>query len=143
MATAAFGEIVALLRFSPVFKHLSLGDLEWLVIPWLATNQVTVVWGKRKNQQGCTIPLGLALWARVSEDVDKTLEAQQNAHMPFRPAPLAPNEVAQALVKKLEDTVCNDTPYKRFVLGKVEAQPISQAKGSEGEHGLAKTLGAP
>ncbi len=30
-----FGEIVALLSFSPVFKHLSLGDLEWLVIPGL------------------------------------------------------------------------------------------------------------
>ena len=36
---ALFGEIVALLSFSPAFKHLSLGDLEWLVIPALATNQ--------------------------------------------------------------------------------------------------------
>lgn len=33
VATATFGEIVALLSFSQVFKHLSLGDLEWLVIP--------------------------------------------------------------------------------------------------------------
>jgi hemolysin-activating ACP:hemolysin acyltransferase len=56
------------------------------------------------------------------------LEAQQHANIPFRLAPhewksgeipwllavLAPNEVAQALVKKLEEFVFKDKTYKRF-----------------------------
>lgn len=133
VATATFGEIVALLSFSPVFKHLSLADLEWLVIPALATNQVTVVRGKLKDQNGLLVPIGLALWAHVSEDVDKKLEAQQQARMPFRLAPqdwksgeipwllavLAPKEVPQALVKKLEDSVFKNKTYKRFPFGQM------------------------
>jgi hemolysin-activating ACP:hemolysin acyltransferase len=56
------------------------------------------------------------------------LEAQQHANISFRLAPhewksgeipwllavLAPNEVAQALVKKLEEFVFKDKTYKRF-----------------------------
>ena len=70
-------------------------------------------------QISLSIPLGLALWAHVSEDVDKKLEAQQKANMPFRLAPhewksgdipwllavLAPKEVSQTLGKKLEETI--------------------------------------
>ena len=87
IATANFGEIVALLSFSPQYKHLSLADLEWLVLPALATNQVTTVRGKLKNPQGLTVPLGLALWAHVSAEIDKKLQTQQQARMPFRLAP--------------------------------------------------------
>ncbi|WNM62094.1 toxin-activating lysine-acyltransferase [Candidatus Nitrospira neomarina] len=130
VATATFGEIVALLCFSPVFKHLSLADLEWLVIPALATNQVTVVRGKVKDQNELMVPIGLALWAHVSEDVDKKLEGQQKAHIPFRLAPqdwksgeipwllavLAPKEISLGLVKKLEDSVFKDKQYKRYAL---------------------------
>lgn len=96
----------------------------------LATNQVTVVRGKLKDQNGLTVPIGLALWAHVSEDVDKKLEAQQQANMPFRLAPhewksgeipwlltvLAPKEVAQELEKKLEGSVLKDKTYKRYAL---------------------------
>lgn len=74
--------------------------------------------------------MGLALWGHVSEDVDKKLEVQQQARMPFRLAPhewrsgeipwllamLAPKEVTQALVKKLEDSVFKDKTYKRYAL---------------------------
>ncbi|WNM62095.1 toxin-activating lysine-acyltransferase [Candidatus Nitrospira neomarina] len=130
VATATFGEIGAMLSFSPVYKHLSLADLEWLVIPALAINQVTVVRGKLKDQNGLLVPMGLALWAHVSEDVDKRLEAQQQSNIPFHLAPqdwksgeipwllavLAPKEVAQELVKKLEDSVSKDKTYKRYAL---------------------------
>jgi hemolysin-activating ACP:hemolysin acyltransferase len=92
---------------------------------------VTVVRGKLKDQNGLLVPIGLALWAHVSEEVDKKLEAQQQANIPFRLGPqdwkngdipwlltvLAPKEVVQALVKKLETTLFKDKPYKRFAFG--------------------------
>ena len=156
VATATFGEIVALLSFSPVYKHMSLADLEWLVIPALATNQVTTVRGKLKDQNGLTIPLGMALWAHVSEEVDKKLEAQQQANIPFRLAPhewksgeipwllavLAPKEVAQALVKKLEDSVFKDKTYKWFALRPMEAGPKNAPKASEATTRQGQTTGA-
>ncbi|MEX2490606.1 MAG: toxin-activating lysine-acyltransferase [Nitrospirales bacterium] len=118
--------------------------MEWLVIPALATNQVTTVRGKLKDQNGLTIPLGLALWAHVSDDVNKKLEAQQQANIPFRLAPhdwksgeipwllavLAPKEVAQALVKKLEETVFKDRLYQRFGRGAKGTVSSSQGERS-------------
>lgn len=152
VATSTFGEIVALLSFSPVFKHLSLGDLEWLVIPALANNQVTVVRGKLKDQHGLMVPIGLSLWAHVSEEVDKKLEAQQQANMPFRLAPqewksweipwlltvLAPKEVAQALVKKLEESVLKGKSYRQFALGPVAATPQTPMKESAERFAMAE-----
>ncbi|MGD9851518.1 MAG: toxin-activating lysine-acyltransferase [Nitrospirales bacterium] len=133
------------LSFSPVYKHMSLADLEWLVIPALATNQVTTVRGKLKDQNGLTIPLGMALWAHVSEEVDKKLEVQQQANIPFRLAPhewksgeipwllavLAPKEVAQALVKKLEESVFKDKSYKKFALTQEPKKPMADSSQAQ------------
>ena len=47
----------------------------------LAHNQILTLRGKVKDkdgqENGLTVPLCLALWAKVSEDVDQKLEAQQ------------------------------------------------------------------
>lgn len=131
---------------------MSLADLEWLVIPALATNQVTTVRGKLKDQNGLTIPLGMALWAHVSEEVDKKMESQQQANIPFRLAPhdwksgeipwllavLAPKEVAQALVKKLEDTVFKDKTYKQFTLRPMRVGPQNLATDNEEKSSTTK-----
>ena len=126
--TLALDEIVALLSRSPVFRHMSLRDLEWLVIPALMNNQVTTMHGELGKNQGRTIPLGLALWAEVSKKVDKKLEAQKKEYIPFRLAPhewksgdipwllaiAAPKEVAQVLVKKMKETVFRGQTLKYF-----------------------------
>ena len=105
----------------------------------VAANQVTTVRGQLKDQNGLTIPLGLALWAHVSDEVDKKLEAQQQANIPFRLAPhewksgeipwllavLAPQDVARALVKKLEASVFKDKPYKKFALTQETKKPMA------------------
>ncbi|WP_447971533.1 toxin-activating lysine-acyltransferase [Nitrospira sp. M1] len=141
----AFGEIVALLSRSPLYKHMSLADLEWLVIPALMTNQVTSVRGKLKDQDGLTIPLGLAMWAYVSEEVDKKLEAQKQAGIPFRLAPqdwksgdipwllavVAPKEASQALVKKLEETVFQGKTLRKYFRELPTAPPKTEATEAE------------
>ncbi len=88
---AGLGEIVALLARDPVWKHAALADLEWLVYPPVTSNQLLTLRGKVKGRggqdSGVTVPLGVALWAKVSEDVDARLKAQQAAGIPFRIAP--------------------------------------------------------
>lgn len=88
---AGFGEFVTLLLRDQQLKHLSLADLEWLVVPPLAVNQVLTLRGKVKGtdgvESGHTVALAGALWAKVSKEVDEKLEAQKAAGAPLRLAP--------------------------------------------------------
>lgn len=88
---ASLGEAVFLLARDVKWRHLSLMDIEWLLLPVIAANQFMTVRGRVKNKDGedigVTIPLGIALWARVSEEVDKKLRAQKESEAPLRMAP--------------------------------------------------------
>lgn len=58
------GEICWLFAKSPFHKHYTFGDAEWMFLPPMALKQYRVFHaGKR--------PVGLALWAYVSEEVEK------------------------------------------------------------------------
>jgi hemolysin-activating ACP:hemolysin acyltransferase len=83
--TAQFGEIVTVLMRSPLYKHYSLADMQWLVLPPLLTGQYALATAQHKDN-GMTAPVGLVLWARVSDDVDKRLQTLK------QPIKLAPHE---------------------------------------------------
>lgn len=61
------GEMVWLLGRSPLHAALSIGDLEWLVMPALIHRQFYIF---RDGQQ----PVGLALWARCRPEAIAKLE---------------------------------------------------------------------
>jgi len=65
---------------SPAHKHFSLADLEWMVMPPLALGQYRIF---RNGEQ----PLGVALWAYLSEESEKRLEAGATRLMPQEWAP--------------------------------------------------------
>ena len=65
---AILGEIAWLMSQSPAHKHLFLADLEWLVMPPVLLKQFKIYYGKDR-------PVAVALWAQVSEEVEKRLEA--------------------------------------------------------------------
>ena len=61
-----FGDIMWVLSQSPQHKHLFLNDMEWLVVRPLMLKQVRIFHDKRQ-------PIAFALWAEVSEEVEKEL----------------------------------------------------------------------
>jgi hemolysin-activating ACP:hemolysin acyltransferase len=97
--SVAFAQIVSVLMRSPRYRHYTLGDLEWLVVPALATGQWRVV-GAQSKQNGVSIPVAVALWARVSAEVDKKLS--ENLHVPIR---LRPDEWKSGDILWLVDAV--------------------------------------
>lgn len=114
--SVAFAQTVTLLMHSPHYKHYTLSDLEWLVLPPLLGGQFSVAEAKLKDS-GVPVPVAVALWASVSADVDKRLT--QNVGQPMR---LRPDEwrsgdilwlfdavgdarIVPALLKQLGDTV--------------------------------------
>jgi len=119
---AGFGEIVSLLARDPRHRHMSLGDLEWAVMPPLRAGQFLTMRGKIKDRDDLSVPLAVALWAKVSPEIDAKLEAQRAAGASFRLAPhewtsgeipwlilsVAPSELAHRLVAKIGDMFGSD-----------------------------------
>lgn len=62
------GEVTWLLTQSPVHKQLFISDLEWFVMPAVLLEQFRIFHGEQH-------PVGVALWARVSEDTDARLRS--------------------------------------------------------------------
>ena len=69
------GEMVWLLTQSPTHKHLALTDLEWMIMPPLMLEQYRVFHGEKT-------PVGVALWAFLSEEAEAKLEAGQGRLRP-------------------------------------------------------------
>jgi len=86
LVSAAFGQVVSVLMRAPHYKHYSLADLEWMVVPPLVTSQFSIVEAQsRKN--GMSAPVCVVFWANVSAEVDARLSAS-----PGEPIRLKPNE---------------------------------------------------
>jgi cytolysin-activating lysine-acyltransferase len=76
-----FAQVVAVLMRDPNFQNLRLAELEWLVIPPIMAGQFRLGHavrsiGSSKTETrggGVSVPIAVALWARVSPEVDKAL----------------------------------------------------------------------
>jgi len=85
MATA-LGEIVTVLTRAPAFRHVFLSELEWRVMPAIASRQFALG-HVRHNESGLQTPIAVLTWASVSAEVDARLSAT-----PGEPIRLTPSE---------------------------------------------------
>lgn len=58
--------------------------MEWLLLPALANGQFSIA-EARDPATGLSVPVGVALWACVNEEVDRRLMAEQSHPMRLRP----------------------------------------------------------
>jgi len=180
MVSASFGEMVTLLMKSPHYKHYSLSDLEWLVVPPLMTNQFLVVEAQMKANpsekpvedapqtdattqasdvasaktktdesakssaaSGVRIPVGLALWAKVSPDVDEKLSNNLESPVKLRPDEWRSGEInwlidiigdqtiMQGLYAKLKDDVFKGQTFKVRAQDKDGKKLVREMTGGE------------
>ena len=89
----SFAQIVAVLMRDANFRNMRLSDLEWLVLPPVMAGQFRLAQapsphgrGKAKaggqEEGGVLVPVAVALWARVSDAIDKGLS--ENLDKPVR-----------------------------------------------------------
>ncbi|MEQ1673100.1 MAG: toxin-activating lysine-acyltransferase [Hyphomicrobium sp.] len=126
---AAFGDVVSLFMRTPDYRAMPLGDLEWLVVPAIATGQYTMA-EAQSNTNGLIQPMGVVLWAHVSAEVDQRLSSN-----PDQPVRLTPREwtsgdqiwmveavgesrAVQALLQRMAGTVWKDKTVKIRTRGK-------------------------
>ena len=79
--STSFMRIVTVLMRSAHYRHYTLGDLEWLVVPPLMAGQFSIAQNKASGSAA------VALWASVSADVDHKLSKRLQ-----RPIRLKPEE---------------------------------------------------
>ena len=95
----AFAQIVAVLMRDPNFRSLTLSDLEWLVLPPVMVGQFGLAHapmqrpvakaeksGETQQNRAALVPVAVALWARVSDSLDKTLSDELRNQPKLRPA---------------------------------------------------------
>ncbi|MGI9385174.1 MAG: toxin-activating lysine-acyltransferase [Methyloligellaceae bacterium] len=80
LLAAKFGGMVTVLMQSEHHKNLKLSDLLHCVVPPLLNNQFRLAEAKPKDS-GNTVPVGLILWARVSQEVHEKMV--QSLDAPF------------------------------------------------------------
>lgn len=168
MVSAAFGEIITLLMRSSHYRHYSLADLDWLVIPPLMTNQFLVVEAQVKapdvkgdaqvdglksddiestetsskpTSPGVRIPVGVALWAKVSPEVDEKLSSNLDTPIKLRPDEwrsgeinwlieiLGDQKIMQGLYTKLKDDVFKGQTFKVRAQGEDGKRIIREVGG--------------
>ncbi|MCV6608703.1 MAG: toxin-activating lysine-acyltransferase [Campylobacterales bacterium] len=115
--SGVIGEIVWLLLNSPIHKHnFFIGDLEWMVMPPVANGQFRIF----KNQSQ---PVGVILWASVSEEVSLKLEAGRSklgvnewnsGENIWLMDVIAPFGKSEEMIQDLKKTVFKDKKFRYF-----------------------------
>ena len=145
-----FGQVVWLMTQSPAHRNFFLSDLEWMVMPALLLRQFRIFPGK--NQ-----PIGIALWARITEEAEKRLMSGNARLAPQDWAAgdrlwllelIAPFGHHDVMMKDLCDTVFAGQTFKmhRTVDGKRDVvtvkgnAPGATAAPAASENGKAQTV---
>ena len=84
-----FSQIIAVLMRDANFKNLRLVDLEWLVLPAIMSGQFKLGHAQVKKDKdkddGISVPVAVALWADVSEEVNKRLSENLEGQIQIMP----------------------------------------------------------
>ena len=78
------GEIVGLLMRSRSHRFTMLAELEWMVLPALATRQLRVVEGT-SQETGLVAPIAVVMWASVSAAIDQRLHQAIDQPIKLKP----------------------------------------------------------
>jgi len=88
----SFSQVVAVLMRDQNFRNMPIGDLEWLVLPPIMAGQFRLAQmpapprpgaaASDPDKGGVLVPIAVALWARVSAQIDKGLS--ENLDKPVR-----------------------------------------------------------
>jgi cytolysin-activating lysine-acyltransferase len=126
----SFAQIVAVLMRDPSYKDLRVADLEWLVLPPVMAGQFRLCHASppadkaEAQKAGAFVPVAVALWARVSPQIDKALSenlekpvrltpgAWTSGDIPWLMAVAGDRRATQAFLKQLQENEFKGTQVK-------------------------------
>jgi hemolysin-activating ACP:hemolysin acyltransferase len=81
---AGVGDVVVVFSRSPAHRHYSIADIEWMVLPAVASGQFHVT-EYADAQKDFRAPIAVVTWAFVSGEVDRRLEQTSGRKLRLRP----------------------------------------------------------
>jgi hemolysin-activating ACP:hemolysin acyltransferase len=117
------GEIVNVMMRAPQFRAVPLGEVQALVLPPLISGQYLVA-EARSTSRGFISPVAVALWAKVSKEVDKRLSESLDKPIKLTPEEWKSGDIAWLIVlagnaqaiapilKKFQETTLKGAPLK-------------------------------
>ena len=135
--SAAFGGIVTVFMQTSGFQDYTLADLKWLVVPAIVTGQFSLVQARLKGS-GDIRPVGVLLWASVSDSVDQRLSAEQgtasrlqgnewrSGNILWIVEAVGERSIIANQIRKLRDSEWRGRPIKIKVRGKDGSPVIRQ-----------------
>ncbi|MCL4765124.1 MAG: toxin-activating lysine-acyltransferase [Hyphomicrobiaceae bacterium] len=150
----AFSQVVAVLMRDPSFRNLRIADLEWLVIPPIMSGQFRLAHAQPSDAgKGAPfVPVSVALWARVSPEIDKHLSESLDQQVWLRPSQWASGDIlwlmavagdrraAPRFIQNLRETEFKGKPVKlrtRDADGKVQLRVLEPATPPPAPHAPA------
>jgi len=154
----SFAQVVAVLMRDPNFRTMPLADLEWLVLPAVMSGQFRVAEapaslgpGKGPDKAadkapdktrtgGVLVPVAVALWARVSGEIDKALAGSLDQPVRLKPHQWASGEHVW-LVAVAGDRRAVPKLIERIASTELKGQRIKMRVKGTGNTVVVKTLG--
>lgn len=128
----SLGEIVSVLMKSPQYRAASLASIETLVAPALVSGQFLVISAHNKTR-GVTAPVAVALWARVSAEVDQRLSEKIEEPIALRMQEWSSGEIPW-LLALAGDQRTFGAMLTRLQEGALKGKPLkARLKGEDGK----------
>jgi hemolysin-activating ACP:hemolysin acyltransferase len=150
--TSTLGQVVAVLMRSPQHRHTFLADLEWLVLPAIATNQVAVL-DAPAGANAASGPAAVVLFAMVSAEVDQRLTATpgfrvrlkpeewKSGQIPWLVEAVGEPQAVNTLLKMVLDQRFKNTGIKTYSRG-TDGKPVVGALRASDDNAAAAAAGA-
>lgn len=114
---SVLGEICWLFARTPSHRYFFMTDIEWLVLPAVMKRQFRIY----RNESGQ--PIGVVLWAKLSEEAEQRLNAgasrlrpsdwdSGDRHWIIDVVDLSGGQRAQAMIDDMKGSVFKETPFK-------------------------------
>jgi len=137
LLAAAFGEVVTLLMRSHTYRNHTLADLEWLVVPAVSSGQFSLAEAQSKTS-GLRAPVGLVLWASVSEAVDARLSSEIDKPLKLAPAEWKSGDIVW-IVEALADPRMLEAMLKQLSAKQWAGREVKlRARGKDGKPAVGR-----
>jgi hemolysin-activating ACP:hemolysin acyltransferase len=134
----AFGEIVSVMMRSEAHRLTHIAELEWLVLPAIATAQFSIA-DAQSRTLGVTAPIGVVLWASVSDEIDRRLSSNL-----MRPARLKPEDWKSGdtiwIIEAIGDPRALDSMFKAIAQREWKGRAVKMRTMDEQGRPVVKTL---
>lgn len=139
---ATFAEIVGLLMRCPVHRERKLRDLSWMIVPPFLANQFVIAKVKARQEGEPPVAVGFALWARVSDEVNKRFCEDLSHPLEIHPEDwssgdnywimdiVASPNMATVLIERLKHTIFAGRSFKIRPITRNGIRKIVQVDGT-------------